>query len=74
MACPPRADSAFGPLVDESCRAFDFTLYFEEVIMRIGPAALFIVVAIPRLFILYTRPRRVERNRLMLAKIVSSLE
>ncbi|KAH8896000.1 putative ABC transporter [Thozetella sp. PMI_491] len=71
MACQPLADSAFGPLIGENCRALDFTLYFEETILRTGISTLFLVLAIPRLIFLSWRSRCVERNRLFVAKILT---
>ncbi len=71
--CDPLADSSFGPLVDENCRAFDFTLYFEETILRIGTSSLFLILAILRLFVVFSRPRCIAKDRLLLAKMVSAL-
>ncbi|KAI0814150.1 ABC transporter [Xylaria sp. FL0064] len=45
-ACPSDADSSFGPAINSSCRGgFDFTLLFEESILSLSPAALFIIVS-----------------------------
>lgn len=43
--CQPNADNAFGPLVDQLCRTFDFTLLFEQTILSVIPDALFILSA-----------------------------
>ncbi|KAI1128414.1 ABC transporter [Nemania abortiva] len=45
-ACPSNADLSFGPAIDSRCRGgFDFTLLFEESILSLIPAALFILVS-----------------------------
>jgi ATP-binding cassette, subfamily C (CFTR/MRP), member 1 len=36
-------DAAFGPPVQTSCRSFDFTLYFEDVVLATLPAAVFLL-------------------------------
>ena len=43
--CLPNADNTFGPLVDQLCRTFDFTLLFEQTILSIIPNALFLLLA-----------------------------
>lgn len=44
------ADRSFGPSVPPGCRSgFDFTLYFEQIVLSIVPAALFLVFAAVRL-------------------------
>ena len=43
--CLRNADNAFGPVVDQLCRTFDFTLSFEQTILSIIPDALFILSA-----------------------------
>ncbi|KAI1348977.1 ABC transporter [Xylaria sp. FL0043] len=44
--CPSDADLSFGPAINSGCRGgFDFTLLFEESVLSLLPAALFILVA-----------------------------
>lgn len=38
------SDAAFGPATDPACRGQDFTLYFEQAILALIPAAIFAVV------------------------------
>ncbi|KAK3690284.1 ABC transporter [Podospora appendiculata] len=45
MDCPPRSDQSFGPRVDPACRAFDFTLQFEDVVLACLPAAVFLLLS-----------------------------
>ncbi|KAK6427646.1 hypothetical protein LTR95_015955, partial [Oleoguttula sp. CCFEE 5521] len=46
MACSPEADHSLGPRVNTACRAFDFTLEFEDVVFGIVPAAIFLCCAV----------------------------
>ncbi|KAK8017726.1 P-loop containing nucleoside triphosphate hydrolase [Apiospora rasikravindrae] len=59
MSCPPGIDDAFGPVVDECARTFDFTLLFEETILSILPSAVFLILGAIRLATLFTRKSRV---------------
>lgn len=45
MTCPGDSDRLFGPRVDSSCRQFDFTLEFEDVVFGCIPAAVFIILS-----------------------------
>jgi hypothetical protein len=48
------ADSSFGPSVPPGCRSgFDFTLYFEQAILSIVPAVLFLLITAVRLVQLF---------------------
>lgn len=48
-SCLLREDGSFGPVADASCRAFDFTIVFEQSFFSIAPAAILIVTAPLRL-------------------------
>lgn len=48
-SCLLRADSSFGPVASASCRAFDFTITFEQSFFSIVPASLLIIAAPLRL-------------------------
>ncbi|KJZ74889.1 hypothetical protein HIM_05798 [Hirsutella minnesotensis 3608] len=43
-ACAEGMDSFFGPRVDQSCRSFDFTLEFEDIVIACLPAAFFLLL------------------------------
>ncbi|KAF2480400.1 P-loop containing nucleoside triphosphate hydrolase protein [Neohortaea acidophila] len=43
MTCPPGSDRSIGPRVNPACRAFDFTLAFEDVVLACVPAAVFLL-------------------------------
>ncbi|RSL46129.1 hypothetical protein CEP54_013989 [Fusarium duplospermum] len=50
-------DNSFGPAV-EGCRGdFDFTLRFQRIFLGLVPAAIFILVALPRVAFLAFKPR-----------------
>ncbi|KAL2851083.1 P-loop containing nucleoside triphosphate hydrolase protein [Aspergillus pseudoustus] len=48
--------------VVSSTGAFDFTPAFEDAVLRIAPSALFLVVAVQRLFWLARQPRKVAKS------------
>jgi ATP-binding cassette, subfamily C (CFTR/MRP), member 1 len=63
-------DSHFGPRVDPSCRNLDFTLYFEDVVFGILPASAFLFLLPCALYLLYNKPKVIDRISLVLAKLV----
>lgn len=69
-SCLPVKDDEFGPIV-EGCRSnFDFTLFFEQTILTIGPAALLLLFAPPRVIRLLRSTRKTLPSRLRLYKTV----
>jgi hypothetical protein len=44
LICLPTSDRIFGPRVDPSCRAFDFTLFFEDIFFACLPTAVFFLL------------------------------
>ncbi|KAK9779085.1 putative Multidrug resistance-associated protein [Seiridium cardinale] len=67
MSC----DRAFGPRVALSCRAFDFTLYFEDAVFAVLPtAALLLLLPLPLVFLL-RNPKVVKGSKLLAAKLVT---
>lgn len=70
-ACSIEADNAFGPAVNASCRdGFDFTLLFEQSILGILPAVVFLVAFPEALYRLTKRRPRTEHNLVRVLKIV----
>lgn len=65
------ADAAFGPLADPACRAQDFTLYFEQAIFALVPAAVFSVVFPARISVLAKAKTAARPSNLRSAKLVS---
>lgn len=47
MICP--SDDHFGPVVNEYCRSFDFTLFFEDSILAALPSLVFLIAACARI-------------------------
>ena len=70
MNCSIAIDRAFGPSVPQCRRTFDFTLLFEETIFSIAPSALFLLIVILRLSVLWKRPSRVQGGNLYKLKLV----
>jgi hypothetical protein len=69
MAVPMACDNVFGPRVDASCRAFDFTLFFEDVILACLPNAVFLLLLPLPWALLFQRPDVVNRSNLLTAKL-----
>ncbi|KAI1128256.1 putative ATP-binding cassette transporter [Nemania abortiva] len=70
MDCTFGAERAFGPAVTECRRAFDFTLFFEELFFKLLPSSLFVVAAVVRIAVLAKSAPRVRVGVLYFAKIV----
>lgn len=70
MDCTFEAEKSFGPAVTACRRAFDFTLFFEEIFFKLLPSALFLVAATLRVAVLARNKRRVRFGLLYYAKIV----
>ncbi|KJZ71681.1 hypothetical protein HIM_08919 [Hirsutella minnesotensis 3608] len=68
-ACPSRADSELGPRVHVACRAFDFTLLFEDGFFTALPAAVFLIILPWRLWQLYRRPVLITSPHLTVCKL-----
>ena len=70
--CLPTDDNSFGPQIHVSCRAgFDFTLYFEDVVLVIIPVVIFSLLAPFRLASLYrTRKKKIVGKLLHVIKLV----
>jgi len=65
-------DNNFGPFLQiPGKETFDFTLFFEETILSIGPSALLLLLIPPRIFRLWKSPRKVTGSYLQTTKIVS---
>jgi hypothetical protein len=69
-SCLPVNDDVFGPVI-QGCRSnFDFTLLFEQTILSIGPAALLLLFAPPRVIRLLRSNKKTRPSRLRLYKTV----
>ncbi|KAH8892336.1 ABC transporter [Thozetella sp. PMI_491] len=64
--CGASSDGSFGPRVDVGCRAFDFTVFFEDVFFGAGPAAL-LLLFLPFFGWILLKQRRVAGGSLLLA-------
>jgi hypothetical protein len=70
-SCPLDADDQFGPRVNVICRAFDFTLQFEDGFFVALPAAVFLLLLLPRLLALWKTPTKMASRRLLACKLVT---
>ncbi|KAJ5542894.1 hypothetical protein N7535_005316 [Penicillium sp. DV-2018c] len=73
LPCLAAADAAFGPRVSVTCRAFDFTVYFEDSLFACTPAALFLLCCPVSLWLLWKEPHHIKRSHLLGWKLVSLL-
>ncbi|KAI1272257.1 P-loop containing nucleoside triphosphate hydrolase protein [Xylaria sp. FL0933] len=63
-------DGSLGPVVESSCRGgFDFTVQFEELVLAILPAAIFLLLSPFRALALLRRRITARRNKLYVAKL-----
>lgn len=65
------SDSQFGPAYSGPFRSFDFTLLFEDTILTILPASVFLVAAGARAVWLTSKPNKVATSFSRLTKLVS---
>lgn len=73
MSCPSRSDRFFGPRIDARCRAFDFTLQFEDIFFACLPAGLFLVLSPSVVVPLLRKPILFSsRSKLLASKLVCS--
>ena len=61
----------FGPQVDPTCRAFDFTLYFEDLVLVCVPAGAFLLLLPAAVWSLFHKVPVVTPSKLLYAKLVS---
>lgn len=71
--CPPSSDDVFGPAVN-GCRGnFDFTLFFEQTVLSIGPSALLLLFAPPRIVRLLRASVKTLSNPIRATKALTAL-
>lgn len=67
--CTQDLDDVWGPVVDECRRTFDFTLLFEQSILSTLPLAIFLTIALLRIWRLLRREQILTTGLLGLAKV-----
>ncbi|KAI1080070.1 ABC transporter [Whalleya microplaca] len=68
--CFPTSDRNFGPRIDPSCRAFDFTLLFEDIFFACLPTAVFLPLLPFHITVLAKSPAVCSvRSKLLLGKL-----
>jgi hypothetical protein len=70
--CLPNSDNIFGPRVPIDCRDFDFTFLFEDAILILPPAAIFLLLIPGRIGQLIHHPVRRLFHGVGVCKIVST--
>lgn len=70
MSALSMCDSAFGPRVNERCRAFDFTLQFEDLFLVLLPNSLFLLQLLVSLIQLIKRDTIIKRSSTSSYKLV----
>ncbi|KAK5991839.1 ABC multidrug transporter B [Cladobotryum mycophilum] len=63
-------DRVFGPRIDVSCRAFDFTIYFEDIFLATLPNVIFLITLSRSLYGLINNGNVVERSKALVFKAV----
>ncbi|KAI1175807.1 canalicular multispecific organic anion transporter 1 [Nemania sp. FL0916] len=69
LECGFAADTVFGPSVATCRREFDFTILFEEAVLVILPASLFIILSIASLLSSRRKPKVVQPGHLHTVKL-----
>lgn len=72
MECISAADDLFGPQV-HGCRVFDFTLFFEQIILQAAPSAVLLLAVPPRIWFLRKQTLKSMRSKLTLLKLVAAV-
>jgi hypothetical protein len=67
------SDAVFGPAYSGPMRDFDFTLLFEDTILTIVPATVFLIAAGARAIWLTSKPNKVSTSFSRLTKLVQIL-
>lgn len=70
MASTCHNDNSFGPTV-QGCRDdFDFTQQFENIVLKLVPAAIFAAIALIRIVHLVRKPTLIDAGVLLTVKLV----
>lgn len=57
-------DASFGPAVGSNCRGgFDFTLFFEHVVLSVSPSVVLLLCVPPRLYYLLRQDMKAKPKR-----------
>jgi len=71
FGCAFADDNSVGPSVAKSCRAFDFTLLFEEAFLSLIPSVLLVLGSIIRLSDVVRRDAKTSQSRWHTSKLVT---
>ncbi|KAJ5929513.1 hypothetical protein N7454_006463 [Penicillium verhagenii] len=70
LSCSPNSDNIFAVRVDSACRAFDFTLLFEDALFSLLPASLFLLLATPQIIIWQRQTIKLSSFRFAIIKLI----
>jgi ATP-binding cassette subfamily C (CFTR/MRP) protein 1 len=70
FGCAFADDNSFGPSVAKQCRAFDFTLFFEQAFLSLVPSVLFVLGSIVRLISIARQDVKTSQSRWHISKLV----
>ncbi|KAJ5935489.1 hypothetical protein N7466_005036 [Penicillium verhagenii] len=70
LSCSPNSDNIFAVRVDSACRAFDFTLLFEDALFSLLPASLFLLLATPQIIIWQRETTKLSSYRFAIIKLI----
>ncbi|TIA11583.1 putative multidrug resistance protein [Aureobasidium pullulans] len=68
--CAFADDNAFGPAIAKQCRAFDFTLLFEQAFLSLVPSILLVLGSVIRSFGIFNHDAKTQRGGLHTSKLV----
>lgn len=72
FGCTFADDNSFGPAVAKICRAFDFTLLFEEAFLSLLPSVLLVLGSVIRLSSIIRRDAKTSQSRWHTSKLVTT--
>jgi ATP-binding cassette subfamily C (CFTR/MRP) protein 1 len=70
LGCAFADDNSFGPSVAKQCRAFDFTLLFEQAFLSLIPSILFVLGSVVRLISIARQDVKTSQSRWHISKLV----
>ncbi|TIA36906.1 putative multidrug resistance protein [Aureobasidium pullulans] len=71
--CAFADDNAFGPAIAKQCRAFDFTLLFEQAFLSLVPSILLVLGSVIRSFGIFNHDAKTQRGGLHTSKLLALL-
>lgn len=70
MSFCSKSDNTFVVRVNPNCRAFDFTLFFEDIFFSSLPASIFLLLAIPHILVWRKQTIKLSSHKFAIVKLV----